>query len=360
MKDDKEVITDEEEKPATHLGKHLVIAYFHDWLEDNGDLLNSFYSKASVRLRKATNHFFTTGFPEKTDPEPFDSEQTKRIIQHWKNRLSDFEANKNSSAVTEEAIGLVQWIKSCPIEPKTALKLLSKTLGYTGGIIGKDDAHYIPEFIIGSICKIGKGHEPLALECLLKFSKDPRLGGYSRTYKNELIPFVQYIASLKKYHPNLHEIREKTCELLDNYGRAGIYSTRTYYSKIRTKTFETLRMINIEKFNPEIKAECNDLYELINVRINLRISNIKWKGSYSLKDKIKKKTIAKYFPHNFAGDGLYVAISTTNIEAEQLAKLINNKTYIKTIIRQPFMICKVPDRSDLNEIADILLKSLEN
>lgn len=233
LKDNKEDITDEEEKPATHLGKHLVIAYFHDWLKDDGALLNSFYEKASVPLRKATNHFFTTGFPDKNDSEPFETEQTERIIKHWEKRLSYFNAVEDKALAKQEVASLVEWIKSCPIQDSKALGLLSKTLDYTDGTLSRDIAHYVPEFIIGNICNKGIGNELLALECLLKFSKDSRLGNYSRTYNKELFPFVKHVIALESNHPDLHEIREKTCELLDDYGRAGIYSTKEYYFEIK-------------------------------------------------------------------------------------------------------------------------------
>lgn len=237
-KDDNDT-SDEEYKPATHLGRHLVISYFHNWLDDNGKLLNSFYNKASVSLRRATNNFFTTGFQSNESPEDFKLEEKDRIIKHWENRLSYFAGLENKSVAKEEATSLVEWIKKCPIKPDKALELLSKTLDYTEGTLGEDDCHYVPEFIIEGICQKGIGHELKALECLIKFSKDPNLGTCSGIYEDDLISFIQHIIGLDNDYPNLKEIRKEACKLLDNYGRAGIYFTKEHYFTIKDQLDQT-------------------------------------------------------------------------------------------------------------------------
>jgi hypothetical protein len=222
-KDTSGKLKDNDEKPEEHLGKHLVIAYFNGWSEKAKGILHSYYRKAPLTLKRRTNWFFTTGF------ENANEGHRQKIYEHWRYRLDCFKKLPKASETYEEAVGLCEWIRKCPLAPDVALGLLSKTLDYTNGTVGKDDVHYVPEFIIEGICRSAERHELLALECLLKFSHDPRLGLYSKTYENELLSFIKGIKGLPPEYTNLKEIKEKTLELLDDYGRMGIYITKGLY-----------------------------------------------------------------------------------------------------------------------------------
>ena len=223
---------DSEEKPERNLGKHLVIAYVNNWSGSKA-LLSQYYNIAPVSLRCKTNNFFMTGFEKAT------SKEIVKIKQHWLSRIRFFKESTKSNNITKEIIhearGLVIWIKNCPLDNKIAFDLLSKTLNYTKGRITKEDAFEIAEYIIATIFKKSKNHELQALNCLLKFSYDPRIGAYSRTWNGEFGQFVEHIKSLPADYNNRKLIWKKTLELLDNYGGMRIYQTKSHYFELLNK-----------------------------------------------------------------------------------------------------------------------------
>jgi hypothetical protein len=228
---------DGEGKPSIHLGRHLVIAYFNGWLEASVDILHLFYDVAPVKLRIQTNKFFATGFPRKDGDSPIDANTLQRIESHWRYRLDYFKTSPESNDVVEEATEFLEWIRYCPLAPEIALDLMSKTLDFTKGRASREGSHDIVEFIIEGICNKAEGNELLALECLLKFSLDPRLGAYSTTYQEGKIfsLFIKKIKDLDDAYIDIEEIRKKACDLLDNYGRMGIYNTKQDYFELSSK-----------------------------------------------------------------------------------------------------------------------------
>lgn len=223
---------------ALHMGQHFVIAYFNGWLGEQAALLHDFYANAPVKLRNQLNDFFKTGFPQESDEAPKLAQDTlNRIEKHWRYRLSYFKKASGSPDVINEAIELLEWIRHCPFDAQKSLELLSETLDFTNGRASREGSHTVVEFIIEAICQRAEGNELLALGCLLKFSRDPRLGAYSTTYKEgkAFNQFIQKIKELNDDYSNVKIIREKSCELLDNYGRMGIYSTKKDYFELSAK-----------------------------------------------------------------------------------------------------------------------------
>ncbi|MHB9068896.1 MAG: hypothetical protein ACYC54_00870 [Sedimentisphaerales bacterium] len=216
-----------EEKPEGRLGEHLIIAYFNSW-KDAEELLKDYYEKASLKLRKHANWFFTTGFEKANNISKI------KIESHWKYRLEYLKNTPKSNETISEAVKLAGWIKKCPLDNKKSLSLLSRTLDLTGGKISEDN-YEPPEYIVEAICKNAKGCELLALECLLKFSSDPQLGIYSTTWKSEFIKFINDIISLPDNYSERKQIWEKTLQLLDNYGKMGIYQTKQMYFDLLDK-----------------------------------------------------------------------------------------------------------------------------
>ncbi|MCE5340646.1 MAG: hypothetical protein LLF92_05900 [Planctomycetaceae bacterium] len=216
-------VSKDSEKVSEFLGKHIVIAYFNGWGFKAKQLLNLYYDNASLIAKNSSNSFFKTGFENATNVNK------QKAEEHWRYRNNWFKKNLDHPDRIEEAIGLTNWVKKSPLDAKKTLSLLLGTLNFTDGKVCKDDSFGVPEFIIQAICEKADGNELLALKCLLKFSYDPRLGMYSTTWDGKFVEFANKINLLPADCSERKKIWKLMLQLLDNYGRIGIYQTKPMY-----------------------------------------------------------------------------------------------------------------------------------
>lgn len=200
------------------LSEHLMIAYFNKWIEYDDGLLQSFFSKASAKLRGRAARFMTTGFKHVKESEETTDEQKRecgeRLRSYWENRLE--EISKSPGENIEETQKLAIWVKDSLLGNKETLDLLHRTLELSGGRLG---GRVNSVGFVEGICKASEGNEIKAIRCLKLAFNEPEMSIYSSIYHKHLDEFFARIIGLGDEYTDVVNIRKEAIGLVDRIGR---------------------------------------------------------------------------------------------------------------------------------------------
>jgi hypothetical protein len=213
-------------KPDEGLVEHLMIGYFNGWISFEDEVLQLFIAKAPVELRGYAVRFLTTGFKSVNEESGAEKEKVaKRMKDYWETRLMMLKvsnsANKENSKENEkEAVEFTGWVEDSVLPAKETLELLDQSLEVSGGEIGeyKDGGDFVEW-----VCKLGKGNELLALQCLKKVAADENIRGPWTETEEPLVKFLEELPV---------GVRNEGREVADLYGRYNPDKFRGVWEKL--------------------------------------------------------------------------------------------------------------------------------
>ena len=214
------------------LAKHMVIAYFNNWLEGGRDIFDEFLEKATDKCRARAASFFTTGFKDIIQMEDEKGKEKKRIATiariktYWEGRLAVIE--KKPEDYEEEAKAFVGWVKESPLSTKETLELLRRTLVNGKGRAKRD---WDIGSIIEVICEISKDHEKMALECINKLL----LGLGEEMYFEECIDSLEKVFSVIEKDIDDTDVITEAMAVADTFGKLHVYAFRDNYFNLKEK-----------------------------------------------------------------------------------------------------------------------------
>jgi hypothetical protein len=207
------------EKPDEGLIEHLMIGFFNGWIDFEDDLLKRFFEKASGELRGKAARFLTTGFKSVNEEGGIEKEKfASRIREYWKGRLAAIADKPEKNE--KEAKELTGWVQDSVLAAKETLELLEQTLDLSGGKIG--EMRDAKAFIEG-VCKLGKGNELLALQCLKRAAADENMHTPWGGIHDPLLKFLEELPG---------DARGLGREVADLYGRYNPDKFRGVWEKL--------------------------------------------------------------------------------------------------------------------------------
>ncbi|MBC8470914.1 MAG: hypothetical protein H8D56_15690 [Planctomycetes bacterium] len=220
-----------DKNPDEGLVEHLMIGYFNEWIEFDGNLLKKFFEKAKAKLRSKAARFLTTGFKSVNEEGGERKEKAaRRMKEYWEKRLEAIRDKPEDNK--DEAIEFTGWVEDSLLEPKETLELLEQTLDLSGGKFG--EMRDVEEFV-GQICELGKGNELVALRCLKKSTADENMRMPWARYEGRLIEFLEQISELSNDYENVKEILSEAVEAADLYGRLQPDKFRKIWEKLNCR-----------------------------------------------------------------------------------------------------------------------------